>query len=78
MHHPAVDAPGHVPLRGHRVEVAGEEDRRGGLAVEEHLAVVVERLSRDETAYEGEELGLVAALGGDVDELEGAGGDAGG
>ena len=41
----ALDPPGQVPLRGHRVGVAGEENERLPAApcVEERLAVVVER-----------------------------------
>lgn len=64
------DPAGDVALGRHRVEMAGQHDRRPGLAVEQHLAVVVERLRRHELPHERDEPVLAAALGRHVDELE--------
>ena len=69
------DASGNVLLRRDRVEVPGEDDRPG--PVEEHLAVVVERGPGDELTHDVDERRFGAALGGDVDELERAGGEIG-
>src|SRR5437868_821038 len=70
VHGAVGDPPGDVPLRGHRVEVTGEHHGRTGLAVQEHLAVVVERSARQDLPDERHERRFGAALGGHVDELE--------
>jgi GTPase len=75
VHRARLDATRDVALRGHRVEMAGEYDRRGRIAVEQHLAVVVERLGSHDLAHEGDERCLGAALGGHVDELKRSGGE---
>ena len=70
MHRAVVDPARHVVLRGHGVDVAREDDRRRGVADEQHLAVVVERLARDERADELHDRGFLPALGEHVDELK--------
>ena len=73
MHAVAVDPAGAVALRRHRVEMAGEQDRRV-VAAREH-ARVAQVAHRHAAALEhprdvrggGR---LVARLGGDVDQLE--------
>ena len=71
----ALDPARNVALRRNGVEMAREHDGRVRLAVEEHVAVVVERPAGHELPYERDELGLAAALGEHVDELERSGGD---
>src|SRR5262249_23978525 len=66
-----VDPAGDVALRRDGVEVAGEPHR--ALAVQEHLAVVVDRRARKELSDERHEARLGAALRRHVDELERAG-----
>ena len=70
VHGAVLDPAGDVPLGGDRVEMPGEDDRRGRIAVEQHLAVVVVRRTGDEPADEADEVGLATALRRDVDELE--------
>ena len=71
----AVDPAGDVPLRGHRVEVTGEHDGRRSVAVQQHLAVVVQQIPGENLPDERNERRLRAALRGDVDELERPGGE---
>ena len=71
----AVDPAGEIPLRRHRVQVSREGD--GAVAVQQHLAVVVHRSTRDEIAQQLDDCGLRTALGGDVDELQRPGGEIG-
>ena len=66
-----------VLLRRHRVEVAGEGDRRRCVSPHDRLAVVVERRARQEGADELHRRGFVAAFGRDVDELERSGREVG-
>ncbi len=68
---------GEVPLRRHRVDVAGQNNRRRRVSPDDRLAVVVERLAREEAPDELHRRGFVAALGGDVDELERSGREVG-
>jgi GTPase len=72
--HGAVGDPARqVALRGHRIDVAREGDRRRSISPDERLPVVVQRLAREEASHELHGGALPAALGGNVDELEGAG-----
>ena len=64
------DPAGEVLLRRHGVDVPGESDRRRGVSPDDRLAVVVERLAGQEAPHELHRGALVAALRGDVDELE--------
>jgi len=66
----AVDPAGKVLLGGHRVEMTREDDRRRRLAPDDRLAVVVERIARHEVPDELHRRAFVAALRGNVDELE--------
>ena len=66
-----------VPLCRHRVDVAGEGDRRRGVSPDERLAVVVERLTGQEAPHELHRRPFPAALRGHVDELERSGGEIG-
>ena len=66
----AVDPAGQVVLRGHGVEVAGEQHRR---AAAHQQAVVAEVVRPDQAAHVRRQPRLVARLGRDVDELERAG-----
>ena len=62
-----------VLLRRHRVEVARENDRGRGVSPDDRLAVVVQRLAGEEAPDELHRGALVAALRGNVDELERSG-----
>src|SRR5213592_3425656 len=53
--------------------LAREGDRRRSISPDERLPVVVQRLAREEASHELHGGALPAALGGNVDELEGAG-----
>ena len=73
VHAPAVDPAGPVVLRGHGVEMAGEQDRRV-VAAGQH-ARVAQVADRHAAALEhlrdvGGRARLVARLGRDVDQLE--------
>jgi GTPase len=61
---------GDVLLRGHGVDMAREDDRRRRIAPDDRLPVVVERLTRKKAPHEIHRGSLVAAFGGNVDELE--------
>ena len=77
VHGAVLDPARDIALCRHGVEVAREHDRRARPAVEEDLAVVVERPAGQELPYECDELRFAAALGGHVDELERPGGEIG-
>ena len=69
---PSAIRPGMFPCAGIVSRWPARSDRPA-IAVEQHLAVVVERRPGHELADEGDEPGLGAALGGHVDELERSG-----
>src|SRR5205085_2133088 len=71
------DVAGQVALRRHRVEMAGEDDRRRIVSPDDRLAVVVERLARQESPNEVHRSTLCAARRGHSDELERAGREVG-
>jgi GTPase len=77
VHRIAGEPAGNVPLRRHRVDVAGENNRRRRVSPDDRLAVVVERLAREQAPDELHRRGFVAALGGDVDQLERSGREVG-
>jgi GTPase len=62
-----------VLLRRHRVEMTGEDDGRPSVSPDDRLTVVVERRAGQEAPDELHRRSLVAALGGDVDQLERSG-----
>ena len=63
------DRTGDVPLGRDRVDMTGQNDGRSGVAPDDRLTVVVERLARQEPPYELHRGSLVAALRGNVHEL---------
>jgi hypothetical protein len=68
-----LETPGEIPLGRDGVEVTGEDDEwdTGTPAAEEKdVAVIVQQRSRHDTPHVVGELGLPAALGRDVHELE--------
>jgi len=71
------DPPREVPLCRHRVHVSRKGDRRRCVSRDERLAVVVQRLTRQEASHELHRRLFPAALGGHIHELEGPGGEIG-
>jgi hypothetical protein len=78
VHAPALAAAGAVALGGHRVQVAGEQHGRAGGAGQ-HAGVPEVAHGGAGGAQDAEDvvhdLRLAAGLRGDVDQLEGAGGE---
>jgi GTPase len=64
------DAARNVFLCRHRVHVTGEGDRRGRVAPDDYLPVVVERVAGQIAPHEVHRSPLVAALRGNIDELK--------
>jgi GTPase len=76
--HDAVDDPsGEVLLGRHGVDVAGESDFGRSVSPHDRIAVVVERLARQEAPHELHRRLLAAALRRDVDELQRSCGEVG-
>jgi GTPase len=77
VHGAVLDPAREVALGRHRVDVAGEDDRRIRVSPDDRVAVVVERLAREQAPHELHREDFTTALGRDVDEVERAGGEIG-